>query len=109
MGIKVHTLPALTGEYALLRLDVLTLDRATRGQLGICRIAAGTRSPPEGFRTSGRHEVAFLLSGRIRVETPGGETHEVQAPSALVASPAEPHATVGIHDAELFYVLIDDQ
>ncbi len=100
-------MPALAGDYDLKPLEALALDGARSAQTGVCRIGAGRRSPEAGFRTSGRHEIAMLLKGRVRVDLPDGTQRIVVAPSVIVSSPAEDHATTALEDADIFYVLVD--
>lgn len=108
MDTKIHPVPDLVGDYSLVSLGFPTFERATKGHVGVCRIAAGTRSPHSGFRTSAKHEIALLMKGRVRIDTAAGESREVDAPSVIIASPAELHATVALQDAEIFFVLVDE-
>lgn len=106
MRTKIHPAPALSGDYDLRPLGNASLDGAMSANVGVVRIGAGTRSPAEGFRASARHEIAFIVEGRVRVDTADGSqiasTHDV-----VVSSPTELHATTAITDTTIFYVLID--
>jgi hypothetical protein len=64
------------------------------------------RSPSEGFRTSARHEIAFIVEGTVRVDTAAG-SRTVNAHDVIVSSPAEQHATTALTDTTIFFVLID--
>jgi len=106
MNTRVHASPALGGNYDLRAIETLALDAASVARVGLVRIGQGVRSPAEGFRASARHEIAYLVSGRVRVDTADG-TRIVEAGSVVVSSPTERHATTALEDATLFYVLID--
>jgi hypothetical protein len=56
------------------RLQTVHLDGAQAAQTGIVRIGEGTRSPPEGLRSSARHEIAYVIAGRARIDTAEGST-----------------------------------
>jgi quercetin dioxygenase-like cupin family protein len=103
---KIHAPPALSGTYDLRRMETAQLGTAQTAQIGMVRIGAGTRSPPDGFRTSAQHEVAYIVEGRVRVDT-SDESRVVDAGSVVVSSPAELHATTALVDTTIFFVLID--
>lgn len=104
--MQVFRHPSLAGPYALSTTDAFHLKGVSHGLAGQVRIAAGTRSPEQGLRTSAAHEIGYVIRGRLRIETAVG-THEVAAGDMLVASPAEPHSTTAIEDSEIFFVLLD--
>jgi quercetin dioxygenase-like cupin family protein len=86
--------------------ESIDLVPVTKAQVGLCRIGEGARSPPEGFRTSAAHEIAYVVRGRIRVHTESG-VYDAAAGDVLTTSPAEPHSTTALEDCELFFVLLD--
>lgn len=106
MLTKIHPMPALAGAYDLRPLEKLELGGAQAGQVGVVRIAAGTRSPAAGYRTSAKHEIALIIQGRVQVET-ATDARIVEAGSIVVSSPTEEHATIALEDTHIFYVLID--
>jgi quercetin dioxygenase-like cupin family protein len=106
MKTHIHPKPSLSGNYDLRPLDKLELNGASIAQVGIVRIGAGTRSPADGFRTSADHEIAYLIEGRVRVDTVDG-SRIVDAGAVVVSSPTELHATTALVDTTVFYVLID--
>jgi len=99
-------MPPLSGAYDLHPLESAVLDAASSVDIGVVRIGAGTRSPADGLRVSARHEIAFLVDGRVRVDTSDG-SRVLDAQSVIVSSPSELHATTALTDATIFYVLID--
>lgn len=106
MRTKIHRAATLAGNYDLRPLESLDLAAAKAAQVGVVRIAAGVRSPPEGLRVSAGHEIAVILKGRVRVDTADG-SFEIGVHDAVVSSPAEPHATTALEDTEIFYLLVD--
>jgi quercetin dioxygenase-like cupin family protein len=99
-------MPSLGGEYDLHPLDALALQGAQSAKVGVVRIAAGTRSPSAGLRASARHEIAYIVAGSARVDTPEGSA-TVSTGDVIVSSPAELHATTALTDTTIFYILID--
>lgn len=97
----------MSGRYDLRPLETIDLTGARDAQIGLVRFAAGHRSPPEGFRSGAAHEIATLVEGRVRVDTPDGESRIVNARDVIVSSPAEPHATTALEDTVIFYVVVD--
>jgi quercetin dioxygenase-like cupin family protein len=106
MKTKIHPKPALSGPYDLRLLEAAAIEGASLAQIGLVRIAAGTRSPTAGYRASARHEIAFVAEGRLQVDTPD-ESMTVDAGTVLVSSPAEMHATTALTDSTIFFALID--
>lgn len=106
MQTKIHPMPSLRGEYDLHPLEVLDLQGAQSAKVGLVRIAAGTRSPPSGLRASARHEIAYIIAGKARVDTAQG-SKTVSTGDVIVSSPAELHATTALSDITIFYVLVD--
>jgi quercetin dioxygenase-like cupin family protein len=106
MKTKIHPARVLSGNYDLRPLQTVHLDGAQAAQTGTVRIGEGTRSPPEGLRTSARHEIAYVIAGRARIDTAEGSTI-VGAGDVVVSSPTEPHATTALEDTTVFYILID--
>jgi hypothetical protein len=106
MTTKIHPAPALGGNYDLRRLESTQLGGADTAHVGLVRIGAGIRSPAKGFRTSARHEIAFIVEGTVRVDTASG-SRMANAHDVIVSSPAEQHATTALTDATIFFVLID--
>ena len=106
MKTKIYPTPALAGSYDLRPMETVTLHCAQSAQIGVVRIGAGTRSPAEGLRASARHEIAYLVSGRVQVDT-ATDTRVIDAGSVIVSSPTEEHATTALSDATVVYVLID--
>ncbi|MBS0611803.1 MAG: hypothetical protein JSS24_01360 [Proteobacteria bacterium] len=106
MKTKIHPAPALAGSYDLRPMETVALHGAQSAQIGMVRIGAGTRSPAEGLRAGARHEIAYLVSGRVQVDTADG-SRVIEADSVIVSSPTEAHATTALSDATLMYVLID--
>ena len=105
MKTKIHPKPVLSGPYDLRLLDIADLKGAGSAHVGLVRIAAGTRSPAEGYRASARHEIAFVVEGRLQVDTPD-DSATIEA-GTVVVSRAETHATTALADSIIFYVLID--
>src|SRR5262245_60195417 len=106
MKTKIHPAPVLAGNYDLRPLDEAQVQGASTAQVGLVRIGAGTRSPAQGLRVSARHEIAYIVAGKVRVDTEQG-TALAGAGDVIVSSPTEPHATTAVEDATLFYVLVD--
>ena len=103
--MDIHRPNTLVDAYALDFAPVYDLHDVQRVQTGICRIAKGTRSPPEGLKTSAENEIAYVLRGRIRVETATG-VFEASAGDILTTCPAQAHGTTALEDCELFFVLL---
>ena len=106
MRTKIHPAQALSGSYALRPIDSLSLEGTLRANIGVVRIAAGTRSPAEGLRINAKHEVAYIIAGEVRIETADG-TRIAATGDVIVSSPTEAHATTAVTDAVLFFVLCD--
>lgn len=106
MRMKILQPDPLTGAYALALTPVLAFQEVFQAQSGLCRIAKGRRSPEQGMRTSAKHELAYLIRGRVLVET-ASQKFEVTAGSILTASPSEPHSTTALEDSEIFFVLLE--
>jgi quercetin dioxygenase-like cupin family protein len=106
MRTEIYPTPALSGQYDLQPFQSLTLAGANRADVGMVRIGAGTRSPAEGLRASAQHEIAYVVSGKARVDTALG-SRIVNAGDVLISSPTELHATTALEDTVVFYVLID--
>jgi quercetin dioxygenase-like cupin family protein len=104
--MQVLKAQALEGPYALTTTEHLPLAGVRDGMAGKVRIAAGTRSPPEGRRTSAAHELGYVVSGRLLIET-ATQRYEVAAGDILVMSPAEDHSTTALEDSEIFFVLLN--
>lgn len=104
--MQVFRHQALAGPYALSTTDTFALNGVASGLAGQVRIAAGTRSPEQGMRTSAAHEIGYVICGKLCIETAVG-AHEVAAGDMLVMSPAEPHSTSALEDSEIFFVLLD--
>lgn len=96
----------LAGAYALDAAEPLAVAPVSEVQVGRCWFGQGMRSPPEGFRTSAAHEIAYVLRGRLLVQTESG-SFEAVAGDILTTSPAEPHSTTALEDSEVFFVLLD--
>jgi quercetin dioxygenase-like cupin family protein len=107
MRTKIHPTPPLSGGYDLKPLENLDLRGVTQGAVGIVRIGAGTRSPTEGFRASADHELAYMVCGQVRVDTPDGSSRIVSAGDVIVSSPAELHSTTALLDTTIVYVLLN--
>lgn len=108
MSTKIHAAASLLGAYDLRRLENVRLDGAQAAHVGMVRIGAGTRSPTEGLRASARHEIAYLVQGRVRIDTQA-ESRVASAGDVIISSPAEPHATTALEDAVLFFVLVEPE
>jgi hypothetical protein len=94
------------GAYRVETAPPLDITGCSVAQTGIARFAAGRRSPTSGFKQGCIHEVDYVISGRLRVDTPS-DTYEIRAGDVVVANPDEPHATTAIEDSEIFFVLLD--
>lgn len=64
------------------------------------------RSPVVGMRSSAMHELGYVVSGRLRIDT-AADSYEVAAGDLLTTSPAEEHSTTALEDSEIFFVLLD--
>ena len=84
----------------------MALTGVSSGLAGRVRIAAGTRSPEQGQRSSAAHEVGCVISGSLCIESNGG-SQVVVAGDMLVMSPAQRHSTTALEDSEIFFVLLD--
>lgn len=104
--MKVHRQAPLTVPYALVTLPPIASPGAAPVLAGLVRFAAGTRSPEVGMRTSAKHELGYVVSGRIRIDTERA-SFEACAGDMLSSSPTEPHGTTALEDTEIFFVLID--
>jgi quercetin dioxygenase-like cupin family protein len=104
--MKVHHHAPLTGPYALVTLPPIAPAGAAPVLVGLVRFAAGTRSPEIGMRTSAKHELGYVVSGRLRIDTEHA-SFEACAGNMLSSSPTEPHSTTALEDSEIFFVLID--
>jgi mannose-6-phosphate isomerase-like protein (cupin superfamily) len=102
----VRKSPVLTGSYALANLASIDASPAQRIDCGIVRFGCNVRSPATGLHTNSRHEVAFVLKGKVLIETADAR-FEAGVGDCIVGSPAEPHATTGLEDSVLFFVLIE--
>ncbi|HEY0942598.1 MAG TPA: hypothetical protein VGE08_21100 [Steroidobacter sp.] len=106
MLTRIHPTPDLSGHYDLHPFQSIALAGANAADVGMVRIGAGTRSPAEGMRASAQHEIAYIVSGKARVDTAEGSSI-VSAGDVLISSPTELHATTALVDTIVFYVLID--
>jgi len=106
MKTRIYPAPSLGGRYDLRPMETVALHGAQSAQIGMVRIGAGTRSPAEGLRAGAQHEIAYLVSGRVQVDTAEG-SRIVEAGSVIVSSPTEAHATTALSDATIVYVVID--
>lgn len=104
MNMKIHPHADLAGDYDLRELDTVHLDGAHEIKTGIVRIAKGTRSPVAGFRAAADHEIGYVVSGSVRVETEAGGQVASRG-DTLVASPDIPHATTALEDTVIFFAL----
>ena len=106
MTTRIRQVPRLEGRYALEILARLDSGSGGRVECGVVRFARGTRSPVEGLHRNSCHEFAFVLSGRVLVET-ADRTFEAGPGDCLIGTPSEAHATTGLEDADLLFVLVD--
>lgn len=104
--MDIYRFHPLIGDYEVKIAPLLDVTGTTQVMTGVCRIAAGRRSPEQGFRQGCRHEVDYVIKGRLRVDT-AERSWEVVAGDTLVASPDAPHATTALEDSEIFFVLMD--
>ncbi|MDB5959833.1 MAG: hypothetical protein JWP59_1127 [Massilia sp.] len=104
MTMRIHAHADLAGDYDLRELDTVRLDGAHEIKTGIVRIAKGTRSPVAGLRAGADHEIAYVVSGKVRVETEAG-VRFASCGDALVASPDIAHATTALEDTVIFFAL----
>lgn len=104
--MQVHRFPPLTGAYSLSSVAPLSLNGATQAVTGLVRFGAGVRSPESGMRISAAHELGYVVSGRLRIDTVQS-SYEVQAGDLLVASPTQAHSTTALEESEIFFVLLD--
>jgi quercetin dioxygenase-like cupin family protein len=104
MTMRIHAHADLAGDYDLRELDNVRLDGAHEIRTGIVRIAKGTRSPVAGLRALADHEIGYVVSGKVRVETEAGVL-DVSCGDTLVASPDIPHATTALEDTVIFFSL----
>jgi mannose-6-phosphate isomerase-like protein (cupin superfamily) len=104
--MDVHKLTLPDEKYALAVAPDLVLKSVRNARVGLCRWGAGTRSPDEGLRASAASEIAYVLKGKLRVET-SSETFEVTQGQVAITNPAEPHCVTALADSEVFFVLLD--
>lgn len=104
--MQVYRFPPLTGAYALASVPQLETAAVNRAQIGLCRFEKGMRSPQQGMRSSAAHELGYVVSGRLRIDT-AGDSYEVRAGDLLATSPALEHSTTALEDSEIFFVLLD--
>lgn len=104
--MHVHRFPPLTGAYSLASVPSLSLNGASEAVTGLVHFGAGARSPENGMRVSAAHELGYVVSGRLRIDT-AQSSYEVRAGDVLVASPALAHSTTALEDSEIFFVLLD--
>lgn len=104
--MQVHRSSPLSGAYALATVPPLAFEPVGQALAGLVRIAAGTRSPDTGMRTSAAHEIGYVIRGRLRIDI-AQQSQEVQTGDMLVMSPAVPHSTTALEDSEIFFVLLD--
>lgn len=82
------------------------MSPVSQAQIGLCRFEKGMRSPLLGMRSSAAHELGYVVSGRLRIDT-ADASYEVQAGDLLCTSPAQVHSTTALEDSEIFFVLLD--
>jgi quercetin dioxygenase-like cupin family protein len=99
-------MPALEGPYALALLAKFESIGGGKVECGMVRFGRGNRSPAQGLHSNSLHEVAVVLSGRVLVET-ATTRFEAAAGDYVTCSPGEPHATTGLEDSTLLFVLVD--
>jgi len=104
--MQVHRFPSLSGAYALSSVPRLDLGPVRQAQIGLCRFEKGMRSPALGMRSSAAHELGYVVSGRLRIDT-AEASYDVQAGDMLATSPAQEHSTTALEDSEIFFVLLD--
>jgi quercetin dioxygenase-like cupin family protein len=104
MTMTIHPQANLAGDYDLRELDTVLLIGAHEIKTGLVRIAKGTRSPVAGLRAGADHEIGYVVSGKVRIETPVG-VQVACGGDTLVASPDIPHATTALEDTVIFFAL----
>jgi len=103
---NIHRFGALSGDYQLATAPPIDVSGSKKALTGLVRFGAGRRSPPVGLRQGSVHELDYVISGRLRVDTASG-SYEIRAGDVIVANPDEPHATTALEDSEIFFVLLD--
>lgn len=104
--MDVHKLTLPDESYALAVAPDLILSGVHSARVGLCRWSEGARSPDEGMRASAASEVAYVLKGRLRVET-ATEVFDIVPGQIAITNPAEPHCVTAMADSEVFFVLLD--
>lgn len=92
--------------YGLQTVPPQTIAAAAEMLVGCVWMAAGQRSPESGMRTSARHEIGYVVEGRVKIETLD-QTLIAKAGDMLVMCPAEMHSTTALEDSQIFFVLLD--
>ena len=104
MAIEHYPHAELVGDYELRELNTFRLLGAHALRTGLVRIAKGVRSPPAGLRAGADHEIGYVVSGKVRIET-SEDRYIASAGETLVASPDLPHATTALEDTVIFFTL----
>lgn len=104
MSMRRHPHSELTGEYELAELDTFVLDGRHTIRTGLVRIAMGRRSPLLGLHASADHEIGYVVSGKVQIETAHGIFTASQG-DTLIANPDIPHATTALEDTVIFFSL----
>jgi quercetin dioxygenase-like cupin family protein len=104
MTMKLYTSVGLIGDYDLRELDTFHLSGTHAMKVGLVRIAKGVRSPLAGLRTGADHEIGYVVSGKVRVETQSGHCIASEG-DVRIASPDIPHAIIALEDTVIFFTL----
>ena len=105
--MDLHRFAPIADAYGLHMTPKMSGVDASEAVAGLCHWSQGTRSPEQGMRASAKHEIAYVVRGRLRVETPDGASFEAQAGDIITTSPARPHCCTAIEDSDVFFVLLD--
>src|SRR3954468_12766738 len=105
MSMRLHRHKELAGEYALSELDAFSMKAPHTIRTGIVRFARGRRSPTSGMHAGADHEIGYVVSGKVRIDTADGDQFYACQGDTLIASPDIPHATTALEDTVIFFSL----
>lgn len=106
MTTQSYPTPAPTGAYEITMFADTKIGAIAALKVGIVHFPKGKRSPLEGRRISAHVEVAYVISGQLRVETDSG-VFVLSAGDSLLGNPSEAHSTLALADSAVFFMGLD--
>ncbi len=106
MTTQTFPSPMATGAYEITMFADTKIEAVTELKLGVVHFPKGKRSPPEGRRISAHVEMAYVISGQLRVETDSG-AFVLSAGDSLLGNPSEAHSTLALADSSVFFIGLD--